>query len=223
MRLTNYAMIILFAVSSITLFAQEEAEEEKNMQYIFGSKGKTKVSGFGAPIMQFSAIGDEFAFLMGGGGAVLLNQTFYIGAFGEGLSTSHYSQIESIPAVPKGKTRFGYGGFWLGYIHKHQNPVHFGVSTRLGWGSIYYDINYNNYYNNDYEYQADPTYLDNVFVIVPQLEAEFNFFKWMKMNIGVGYRVVTGINKGYDGELIFDKKDFNKPQGTITLMFGYFK
>ena len=43
------------------------------------------------------------------------------------------------------------------------------------------------------------------------------------MNVGVGYRVVTGINKEYMGELIFDKKDFNKPQGTITLMFGYFK
>lgn len=221
MRIITYSMIILFLVSSITLFAQEEAENEKEMKYIFGGKGKTKVSGFGAPIMQFSAIGDEFAFLMGGGGAVLLNQTFYIGAFGEGLTTGHYSQIDA-PEVPKGKTRFGYGGFWLGYIHKNQKPVHFGVSTRLGWGSIYYDINYN-YSYNDYEYQADPTYLDNVFVFVPQLEAEFNFFKWMKMNIGVGYRVVTGIDKTYNEELIFDKKDFNKPQGTITLMFGYFK
>ncbi len=219
MKLTNYFLIFLFLFSTVNLSAQEE-EEQKDMQYIFGSKGKTKVSGFGAPIMQFSAIGDEFAFLMGGGGAVLLNQTFYIGAFGEGLSTSHYSQIESIPE--RGKTRFGYGGFWLGYIHKNQKPVHFGISTRLGWGSIYYDVNYNNYYNNDYEYQADPNYLDNVFVLVPQIEAEFNFFKWMKMNVGVGYRVVTGINKEYMGELIFDKKDFNKPQGTITLMFGYF-
>lgn len=222
MRIINYTMIIFFMVSSITLFAQEEVEAEKEMKYIFGSKGKTKVSGFGGPIMQFSAIGDEFAFFMGGGGAVLLNQTFYIGAFGEGLSTSHYSQIESIPEVPRGKTRFGYGGFWLGYIHKYQKPVHFGVSTRIGWGSIYYDTYY---YENDYDYdyQADPTYLDNVFVFVPQIEVEFNFFKWMKMNVGLGYRVVTGINKEYMGEPIFDKKDFNKPEGTITLMFGYFK
>lgn len=222
MRIINYAMILLFVLSSITIYAQEE--EEQPMKYIFGSKGgKTKVSGFVAPIMQFSAIGDEFAFLMGGGGAVLLNQTFYIGAFGEGLSTSHYSQIESIPE--KGRTRFGYGGFWLGYIHKHQKPVHFGVSTRLGWGSIYYDVNHYKNYDNDYDYQTDPNFLDNVFVIVPQIEAEFNFFKWMKMNVGIGYRVVTGINKEYmeTGELIFDKKDFNKPQGTITLMFGYFK
>lgn len=218
MKLTNYALIFIFLFSTVSLSAQEE-EEQKDMQYIFGSKGKTKVSGFGGPIMQFSAIGDEFAFLMGGGGAVLLNQTFYIGAFGEGLTTSHYTSLDESSYLPQGQTRFGYGGLWLGYIHKNQNPVHFGVSSRIGWGSIYYDLNY---YDNNYEYQADPAFLDNVFVFVPQIEAEFNFFKWMKMNIGVGYRVVAGVNKEYNGELIFDQKDFNKPQGTITLMFGYF-
>ncbi len=221
MKITNYTMIILFVVSSITLFAQEEAEE-KEMNYIFGGKGKTKVSGFGGPIMGFSAIGNEFAFVMGGGGAVLLNQTFYIGAFGEGIATSHYYEINEGNILPaqQGKINFGYGGFWLGYIHKSQNPVHFGVSTRLGWGSIYL----NRFYNDiNYEYQVDPAYLDNVFVFIPQLEAEFNFFKWMKMNVGIGYRVVAGINKEYLGEPLFDKKDFNKPQGTITLMFGYFK
>lgn len=221
MKLIVYATTILFVFSSISLIAQEE---EKEMNYIFGSKGKTKVSGFGAPIMGFTAIGDEFAFMMGGGGAVLLNQTFYIGAFGEGLTTSHYTQIEGSNLFPyQGKIRFGYGGFWLGYIHQSEKPVHFGVSSRLGWGSIYFDQYYNSYNNIDYEYYVDPAFLDNVFVFVPQVEAEFNFFKWMKINIGVGYRVVAGVNKEYMGEPIFDKKDFNKPQGTITLMFGYFK
>ncbi len=118
------------------------------------------------------------------------------------------------------KTSFGYGGFWLGYIHQSQKPIHFGASTRLGWGSIYYDQYYSDF---DYNFQTDKALLDNVFVIVPQIEAEFNFFKWMKMNVGIGYRVVTGIDKKYGGELLFDKKDFNKPEGTITLMFGYFK
>ena len=70
--------------------------------------------------------------------------------------------------------------------------MHFGISTRLGWGSI----NFDEYYN-DVNYKPDNTYLDNVFVFVPQIEAEFNFFKWMKMNVGLGYRVVAGIDKKY--------------------------
>ncbi len=84
-------MAILFILSSVTLMAQEEGEGEKEMKYIFGGKGKTKVSGFITPIMGFSAIGDEFAFFMGGGGAVLLNQKFYVGAFGEGLATQTFN------------------------------------------------------------------------------------------------------------------------------------
>lgn len=220
MKIKIYLAILVFALSSVSLNAQEE--EEKEMKYIFGGNGKTKVSGFIAPIMQFSAIGDEFAFLMGGGGAVLLNQQFYVGAFGEGLTTRHYSDYNQNIPGPQGKTSFGYGGFWLGYIYKSQKPIHFGASTRLGWGSIYYD-QYYNYDDFDDNFQVNKELLDNVFVLVPQVEAEFNFFKWMKMNVGIGYRVVTGINKEYAGELIFDKKDFNKPQGTITLMFGYFK
>lgn len=210
-------MIILFVLSAVKLFAQEE---EKEMKYIFSGerkpgKEKIEVSGFAAPIMGFSAIGDEFAFFMGGGGAVLLNQTFYIGAFGEGLTTSHFMETVGNP----GKITFGYGGFWLGYIHQSRKPVHFGVSTRLGWGSI-------NFNEHDYgiNYQPDELYLDNVFILVPQVEAEFNFFKWMKLNVGLGYRVVAGINKklGHP-EPIYDKKDFNKPQATLTLCFGYFK
>lgn len=220
MKTTIYTLIFLFALSSVSLNAQDE---EKEMKYIFGGKGKTKVSGFIAPTMEFSAIGDEFAFFMGGGGAVLLNQTYYIGAFGEGLTTKHYTEIDGIDYYPtKGQIRFGYGGFWLGYIYKSQKPVHFGASTRLGWGSIYFDQYYYNR-DGDYNYQTDNAFVDNVFVLVPQIEAEFNFFKWMKMNIGVGYRIVTGINKTYNGQALFNKSDFNKPEGTITLMFGYFK
>lgn len=221
MKIKIYLAILIFALTSISLNAQEK--EEKEMKYIFGGKGKTKVSGFIAPIMGFSAIDNEFAFFMGGGGGVLFNQKFYAGAFGEGLATRHFPNDKENMFYPdKAKISFGYGGFWLGYIHKSQKPIHFGASTRLGWGSIYYD-QYYDYQDGDFNFQTDMDYLDNVFVIVPQIEAEFNFFKWMKMNVGIGYRVVTGINKEYAGEPLFDKKDFNKPQGTITLMFGYFK
>jgi hypothetical protein len=63
MKILNYTLLVVFIFTSLFSYSQEE-QEEKEMKYIFGGKGKTRVSGFGAPIMQFSAIGDEFAFLM---------------------------------------------------------------------------------------------------------------------------------------------------------------
>lgn len=196
--------------------------QEQEMKYLFGGKGKTKVSGFMAPIMEYSAIGNEFAFFMGGGAAILLNQTFFFGGYGEGLTTMHdskYSDPLKYFIYPTGQIEFGHGGFWLGYIYKSTKPVHFGFSSKLGWGLI--DLkDYPNYYPI-----KEDIFRDNVFVAIPQVEIEINFFRWLKMNVGVGYRFVTGIDKPYlyTEELIYDKKDFNKPEATMTLMFGFFK
>ncbi len=36
---------------------------------------------------------------------------------------------------------------------------------------------------------------DNVFVITPEVNLGLNLLKWMRLNVGVGYRVVTGVNE----------------------------
>ncbi len=211
-------MIVIISIAS-TVNAQEQ-----EMKYIFGGKTKIKVSGFIAPIMEYSAMGDNFAFFMGGGGGILLNQTVFFAGYGEGLTTQYEESLYLdyggglYGKLTNEQVSFGHGGFWMGYIHHSEAPIHAGISTKLGWGSIDIYDTFNKYY--------DPSELrDNVFVIIPQLEAEFNFFKWLKMNVGLGYRVVTGVNKSYPGKSdpIYDKKDFNKPEGTMTLMFGFFK
>jgi hypothetical protein len=211
-------LLVVIAFITSMVYAQEQ-----EMKYIFGNQGKTKVSGFIAPIMEYSAMGNNFAFFMGGGGAILLNQTVYFGAYGEGLTTQYkediyYPSSSSIKTYYNEQITFGHGGFWMGYIHHSQDPIHAGISTKLGWGSIY-PYNYGN--KTDYSNECR----DNVFVIIPQLEAEFNFFKWLKMNVGLGYRFVTGIDKKYynSDQVIYDKKDFSKPEATMTLMFGFFK
>jgi hypothetical protein len=211
----------LFFVATIVILATLVNAQDAEMKYLFGGKDKIKVSGFIAPIMEYSAMGDDFAFFMGGGGAILFNQTFFFGAYGEGLTTPYETEIVFDQVNNYNMTQrieFGHGGFWLGYIHHSQAPIHAGFSTKLGWGSI-----------NPWEEDKKPDYsselADHVFVIIPQLEAEFNFFKWLKLNVGVGYRFVTDVDKsyGWSDELIYDKKDFNKPQASMTLMFGFFK
>lgn len=64
------------------------AQDDKPTQYLFGN-GKTTVNGFGAPIVQFWSKGGDFAVSSGGGGAVLINQTFFIGGYGMGMATEH--------------------------------------------------------------------------------------------------------------------------------------
>ncbi len=220
-------LIALFTAFSIDLNAQEESE----MKYIFTGEKKIKVSGFIGPIMEFSAIQNDFAFFMGGQGALIFNQKFYFGGYGEGLTTRHYSDYWIYDKYTgdfystDGYISFGHGGFLLGYIHKSNKPIHFGISSRIGWGAI------NTFPIKEiepYYYEYDDSHKDHVFVAIPQIEVEFNFTKWFKVNAGIGYRIVAGIDKEIifddkNSKMIYDKKDFNKPQGTITLCFGFFK
>ena len=94
--------ILLTLLAAMTLIVGNAQDSE--IQTIFG--GDTRISGMGGPTMSFSSMNGEFAFMMGGGGGVLLGD-FFLGGYGEGLTN---------PIIAGGnKTEFGHGGFWTGY------------------------------------------------------------------------------------------------------------
>ena len=214
----NLILSLAIIISSVSLYAQEDNEP----RYIFGGDGNISVTGFGGPFVGFNGIADKFAVFAGGGGAALFNQQFFFGGYGMGLSTKHYREdLSNITHIENPKIKFGHGGFWLGYIHQYYNAVHFGVSTKLGWGKIFIIDEY--YYKEASQIKG----ADFVFVVNPQLDMELNFTKWLKMNIGLGYQITSGIDKTYidaDGNSFeyYDKADFNHPMGTVTFLFGGF-
>jgi hypothetical protein len=213
-----FPLFILLMIQMNHLLAQEE----KPMQYLLSGQ-HLKISGFGAPIVEFSSINNEFAVSVGGGGAAIFNQTFFIGGYGEGLSTGHYLyNLASEVNIDQPRISFGHGGFWLGYLYKANKAVHGAFSLKLGWGQI-------SLYDNTYTYDPmDYKARDGVFVVTPQLEMELNLTTWFKVNIGAGYRLVTGVDKTYLNDQgmrvkYYNTADFSSPVGSLTFMFGYFK
>ncbi|MCB0804685.1 MAG: hypothetical protein KDC05_02750 [Bacteroidales bacterium] len=222
--------LVLVLVASFTVtFAQDDYEP----RYLLENKmGKVHVSGFGSYIIGFSDVGGSFAVYNGGGGAVLLNQTVYLGGYGMGLSTSHkYDPVtilkddNSLSEISDLYTSFGHGGFWLGYLHKSYKPVHFGVSTKLGWGSI--DLREKRTYTDNPDVDYNYFLSDHVFVMTPQLEVEMNLLRWFKMSASAGYQLVSGIDQTYinaSGQEtdFFSGNDFNSPMFNLTFSFGGF-
>ncbi len=205
-----------------------KAQDEKPTQYLFGNNVKTSITGFGAPIVEFSSKGSNFAVSTGGGGGVLINQTFYFGAYGMGLATQHNvadlkikQSNGEVVNYPTMRTVFGHGGFWVGYIHKRKDALHWGVSTKIGWGVI-------GLVDADFDEDSHTRVgLDQVFVLTPQIEMEMNINRWFKVNIGAGYRFVSGVDKTYtnaNGEVVsfYKSSDFNSPQASISFLFGGF-
>jgi len=241
-------LLILFALLFMQIsFAQQDTLQTNNeFQTIFNKSSKTKISGFGAVNMDFGSIENNFAFILGGEGAVLLNRKLYIGLYGRALVT-----------LPKYKFKnpdFGnrlniqrrgildHGGLLLGYVFMPTKPIHFGFSTRFGAGALgivysYEDYYYEDNYNDPNLYFPEDSY-EFVFVITPQLELEMNLTNWFKFRVSAGYQYVTNATVDVpifqDGSIIIENgkilkeelinsKNYRTPTFSAGFIFGWFK
>lgn len=220
---------------SIGLIMTVMFTQAQEMKYLFQGEGqKASVSGFAGIFNEFSGIDNDFAFSMGGGAALLIDQRFFLGGYGMGVTTRHLrdyswydSYMEENIKYYDLYTRFGHGGFWLGYIHNPKKAINFGLNAKLGWGAVTLtDKLYKDYEDGWYNYMTD-----NVFVITPQFDLNLNLLKWMRASVGIGYRIVTGVNetymyddpdKGMVEKAYFEENAFNSVTGNITLAFGWF-
>ncbi len=204
------------------------AQDSGGREYLLSGDKPIFISGFGAPIVEFSTIEGDFAVSTGGGGAVLFNQSFFIGAYGLGSVSLNSADMVlqlrgtdlSIQTYSHLKRMFAHGGLWIGYIYNTSKAVHASVSAKIGGGAAgYYDSYYEEWHHN--------LGWDAVFVFTPQVEIEFNMTSWFKINLGAGYRLVSGINKTYidlngDERSFFSNSDFSSPQASISFLFGGF-
>lgn len=216
MKKLIFLMLVLSFFTGFNLLnAQGNGDSTK---YLFSEE--TVFSGFGSPIVEFSSVNKQFAVCLGGGGALMINKTLFIGGYFEGLATIHNrNDLQTIVDDENPGISFEHGGIWLGYIHNHKKAIHGGLSMKLGWGEIELVDGEGGNPDSDYDYT------DRIFNIQPQAELEMNLTKWFKVNVGIGYRIVTGINATYPdntGKLVnfYETGDFNSPVGTVTLIFG---
>ena len=240
MKLLLAVSIVLFL--SIISIAQNVDSTEVKSEYktIFGKPGsKTKVSGFGTFSMDFMNVDQSFGLVMGGEGAVLINNSFYIGFYGRGLATmplySGTFYVDSLSANVNIDRRlvFGHGGLFVGFILSPDKPIHFGFNTKFGMGGVglVEDFYSNNGNHNDYYYNDNSVYAHPVYVITPQIDVEMNIAYWFKFKLSAGYQFVSSQTMKYnvleDGKLIekelFNTNKLSSPSISMGFVFGWFK
>jgi len=212
--------LVLFLCMFLTLAlsAQDSVkieQQEKNP--------RIKLSGFGGILSETSPLRKGVNESLGAGGALMINYYFYIGGYAMGMASNHYIDDLVMPTYDSLlyhgtnlRVNYSHAGVWLGGVFFHDKTVHFGVSTRLGWGHIYLTEKYNNSYINNENYKLEYTD-DKIFVISPQVELEIKIASWLKANIGLGYNFVTGVE--FDR---YKEYRFSSPQITVGVYFGGF-
>lgn len=194
MKRTFLLLIVLTATAS---FGQDSRPKT-----LIGNDPE-RISGFGGVLFSFNSIDGDLSTMTGGGGAVLFDNTFFIGGYGMGLTGNKEFEI----GTDNYSTSFGHGGFWMGYNLKSTNLIHMVIDTKLGWGNITTKSNA----------LAEGEIKDDVFVFNPQVYGEVNVSYWFKVNAGVGYQKTIGVDDDF-----FSSSDFDSPTFSISLLFGWF-
>ncbi len=222
--------VIVFTVLLIQGFVLVAQEDEPH--FLLPTK-KLQVGGFGGVITEFSAFNGRFAVFTGGGGAILINRCFFLGAYGSGLATEMtFSAIypsdhnpASDPKLPIFENliyKFNHGGLWTGYSFEANRVFHMGMSFRVGGGEVsLVDPNR----TDRYQFALAK---DNIVVIQPEVNIEVNVVRWLRIRGGAGYRFVGSLdNLSYttsDGstKIFYTTSDFNAPYANVALLFGSF-
>ncbi len=164
-------------------------------------------SGFGGFMLTFPTIDGDVWSMTGGGGAVIINNQFYLGGYGYGLADD---KREIDGGGTEYSIDFSYGGIMMGYIIMPERIVHIDVMTKVGWGEI-----------SLRPIPAQPTIDivgDNVFLVVPSVAAEVNMTSWFKLNAGFGYQFANGVDN-----IFYQDGDFNGITYNLSLLFGWFR
>jgi len=190
------AMVLAIGVSA---FAQQ-----KEYRTVFDNQD-VRISGMGGPFMQFTSVAGEFGHMMGGGGAVMLND-FFFGGYGLGLTNAIPDYVNGNPSD---RLTLGHGGFWLGYSLFGEKPIHIALSSLIGWGEFGVMQDYGTY----------PFVRDKIFVLIPTVEVEVNLTRYFRIGAGASFNLYTMVDQNIHG---YSNGDLSAPGGFLSFKFGWF-
>jgi hypothetical protein len=184
----NFLFSALFIVLTIsTLSAQRD-------RTLFGSGGLDLTGAWGGSQIALTSFGDEYGTLQGGFGGIEFNKNFFIG-------WGSYSTFEfdGIDQVNNDTYEMRYNGLMLGYGLKSYKVFHPQVNVLLGGGRK----------------EETGMGVDGVFVAQPGLGVEVNVFRWFRVGLNGGYRIVM------NDDLATVDNTFSGGYGNITFKFGW--
>ncbi len=202
MKMSGYVLIL-------SVFAASVSGQERTV-----FSGDVEHSGFGGPVVKFSRIDEQNVLLVGGRGGWILNHTLAIGGGGYGVVTELDAPIGSLGVWDSPMDiEFGYGGVEIEYILNSNALAHYSVYALIGGGATNFVKDAGKVTNSN-EQVGETDYL---FVIEPAINGEFNIAPWFRLNAGVSWRLVSGVEKEY-----LDNGDYSGPAANITFKFGKF-
>jgi hypothetical protein len=171
------------------------------------------LGGFGGFDVMYTRFAGKDAALLCLEGGLLIDHALSIGAAGCGIAPARPTTQFDPTADPNHRTEFGYGGAVLRYRFVSYKYLNVSLGTLIGAGAIV-----SGELDDDdrarVHHHHNP---DMVFVFEPQLTANVNVTKWMRVGATAGYHFIAGVDtKG------LSRSDVAAPTIGGQVLFGEF-
>ncbi|MHB9030773.1 MAG: hypothetical protein ACYC9O_18550, partial [Candidatus Latescibacterota bacterium] len=178
-------------------------------------RGDVERSGFGGPVIKYTRIHDQNAFLVGGRGGWFFNHSLMLGGGGYGVISEVDAPSGALGPWEKSPLdiEFGYLGLEIEYLRNSGSLLHYNFYTLLGGGADNYVKDAGSVWDSNE--QSGET--DFMLVMEPAITGELNVTPWFRLNAGISWRLVSGVEQAG-----LDNSDFSGPSAALTLKFGRF-
>ncbi|RAJ00354.1 hypothetical protein LX64_04057 [Chitinophaga skermanii] len=167
------------------LTAQEKTQTMETLSN--RGTGKLRVGGYASPTVKFSTLDDKLAVIVGGSAGVMLNSKVTLGLAGYALVNSiEAPRVNTID--PTEYWTMWYAGFLPEYTFNSNKLFHVSVGALIGGGGIMRGERLRDTEKQVWHDQS------GFFVTEPQVNAEMNITTFLRIGIGVSYRLVAGSN-----------------------------
>lgn len=197
-------LLIVQVCTSVALIAQTDTRKDETL---FGD-GEVRYGAFAGPVLKVGQVGDELGMFVGGRGGIVINKTLAIGIGGYGL----VNQIQARGFMPDTNVRMGYGGLEIEYLFDAPSVLHGSAMVLVGMGGAGF-FRHHGGWGSQNDYRSGSMF----FVVEPAVNAEINISTWMRVALGVGYRLVSGSNMDR-----FSNSDLSGANGVLTFKFGIY-
>jgi hypothetical protein len=198
---TVLATIVLICLS-IPLTAQEDTGTET----LFDQKDMFKNIGFVfAPSYSITSIDGYSTSILSLRGGVILNKKFTVGSFYNFSLNDIRPNSETVPGI---HMDYQAGGGYIEYTIYSDKLIHFTFPLFIGGGEVGMDNEVGNLALGEQRF----------FMVEPSAMAEINLNKFVRFNLGAGYRIVNEMN--YRN---INQSDISGFSGYIGIKIGLFK
>lgn len=159
---------------------------------------------YGGPFFAFThnKLGSSLSF--GGGGTFIIRKDFYIGIFGQSMS-SIIEKKTKLPNYQDFDIKSRFTGTFIGYFQEFKNTNRFYIYyySKIGFGQVYID-----------NPNTNSTIYDSSILFSPHIEPVISVTSFLKIGVGIFYDIYTGVKL-----LDYRNSDFNSFGFNLNIRF----